>query len=132
MLLEAVTEIEVKQVVFNIVEDKHQDLIGFLQAFTKLLLIVGTEVTEAILNFYATGKMLKQINTMLLALIPKVHSPKLVMDFRPISSCNVPYKVISKIIVQKLSRVLDKLISPCQAAFVPSSSIRDNIMLCKT
>ncbi|KAL2224647.1 UNVERIFIED_CONTAM: hypothetical protein Sindi_3028800 [Sesamum indicum] len=50
-------------------------------------------------------------------------------DFRPISCCNVLYKIIANLIVQKLSVILDKLISPCQAAFVPGRSIGDNIML---
>ncbi|KAL2230773.1 UNVERIFIED_CONTAM: hypothetical protein Sindi_1671700 [Sesamum indicum] len=52
-----------------------------------------------------------------------------VSDFRPMSCCNVLYKIIAKLIVQRLSVVLDKLISPCQAAFVPGRSIGDNIML---
>ncbi|KAL2232427.1 UNVERIFIED_CONTAM: hypothetical protein Sindi_1422700 [Sesamum indicum] len=53
----------------------------------------------------------------------------IVGDFRPISYCNVLYKIIAKLIVQQLSVVLDKVISPCQAAFVPGRSIGDNIML---
>ncbi|KAL2243995.1 UNVERIFIED_CONTAM: hypothetical protein Sindi_0517500 [Sesamum indicum] len=130
ILLQPVTTAEVKQAVFDIVEDKAPGPDGFSSGFYKAAWpIVGPQVTKAILNFFATGKMLKQINTTLLALIPKVHSPKLVMDFCPISCCNVLYKVIAKIIVQKLSRVLDKLSNPCQAAFVPSRSIGDNIML---
>ena len=52
-----------------------------------------------------------------------------VNEFRPISCCNVLYKIIAKLIVQRLSVILDKLISPCQAAFVPGRSIGDNIML---
>ncbi|KAL0457835.1 UNVERIFIED_CONTAM: LINE-1 retrotransposable element O protein [Sesamum latifolium] len=76
-----------------------------------------------------TGCLLKQVNTTLLALIPKVRSPSLVSDFRPISCCNVLYKVITKIIVQRLRVVLDKLVSPSQNAFVPGRSIGDNILL---
>ncbi|KAL2225019.1 UNVERIFIED_CONTAM: putative mitochondrial protein [Sesamum indicum] len=92
--------------------------------------VVGTEVTRAVLDFFTTGKLLKQVNSTLLALIPKVHTPPMsVNDFRPISCCNVLYKVITKLLVQRLSMVLDKLISPCQAAFIPGKSIGDNIML---
>ncbi|KAL0291495.1 UNVERIFIED_CONTAM: hypothetical protein Sangu_3263400 [Sesamum angustifolium] len=53
----------------------------------------------------------------------------MVSDFRPISCCNVLYKVITKIIVQRLRLVLDAMISPSQNAFVPGRSIGDNILL---
>ncbi|KAL0453885.1 UNVERIFIED_CONTAM: LINE-1 retrotransposable element O protein [Sesamum latifolium] len=54
--------------------------------------IVGSEVTQAILEFFANGKLLKQVNATLLSLIPKVQQPTLVAEFRPISCCNVLYK----------------------------------------
>ncbi|KAL2242684.1 UNVERIFIED_CONTAM: hypothetical protein Sindi_0386400 [Sesamum indicum] len=130
IFLQPVTTAEVKQAVFDIAEEKAPGPNGFFSGFYKAAWpIVDPQVTEAILDFFATRKMLKQINTTLLALIPNVHSPKLVTDFRPISCCNVLYKVTAKIIVQKLSRMLDKLISPCQATFVLGRSIGDNVML---
>ncbi|KAL0434434.1 UNVERIFIED_CONTAM: hypothetical protein Slati_2777700 [Sesamum latifolium] len=61
--------------------------------------------------------------------VTKVRSPTMVGDFRPISCCNVLYKVITKIIVIRLSVVLDSLISPSQNAFVPGRDISDNILL---
>ncbi|KAL2251903.1 UNVERIFIED_CONTAM: putative mitochondrial protein [Sesamum indicum] len=91
--------------------------------------VVGQEITKAVLEFFSTGKLLKQINSTILTVIPKVHSSTSVADFRPISCCNVLYKIIAKLIVQKLSVILDKIISPCQAAFVPGRSIGDNVML---
>ncbi|KAL2224771.1 UNVERIFIED_CONTAM: hypothetical protein Sindi_3055400 [Sesamum indicum] len=62
------------------------------------------------------------------SLVP-VHTPMTVGDFRPISCCNVLYKIIAKLLVQRLSVVLDKTISPCQGAFIPGRSIGDNILL---
>ncbi|KAL0444861.1 UNVERIFIED_CONTAM: LINE-1 retrotransposable element O protein [Sesamum latifolium] len=53
----------------------------------------------------------------------------MVAEFRPISCCNVLYKIITKIIVQRMRGVLDKLSSPSQNAFVPGRSIGDNILL---
>ncbi|KAL2247318.1 UNVERIFIED_CONTAM: hypothetical protein Sindi_2584100 [Sesamum indicum] len=91
--------------------------------------VVGEEVTTAVLDFFSTGKLLKQINSMIMALIPKVHTPMSVNDFRPISCCNVLYKIIAKLLVQKISVLLDKIVSPCQTAFIPGRSIGDNIML---
>ncbi|KAL0445137.1 UNVERIFIED_CONTAM: hypothetical protein Slati_2236400 [Sesamum latifolium] len=91
--------------------------------------VIGKEVTQAIPDFFTTGRLLKQVNATLLSLIPKVQNPTLVAEFWPISCCNVLYKVITKIIVQRLSGVLDDLISPSQNAFVPGRSIGDNILL---
>ncbi|KAL0286732.1 UNVERIFIED_CONTAM: hypothetical protein Sradi_7141400 [Sesamum radiatum] len=84
---------------------------------------------EAVGEFFRTGKLLKQINTTLLALIPKVNMPTYVSDYRPISCCNVLYKAITKIIVKRIQRVLPLLINYSQNAFVPGRSISDNILL---
>ncbi|KAL2226576.1 UNVERIFIED_CONTAM: putative mitochondrial protein [Sesamum indicum] len=121
---------DVKNAVFDISEDKAPGPDGYSSGFFKAAWpVVGTEVTRAILNFFTTGKLLKQVNSTLLALIPKVHNPMTVGDFRPISCCNVLYKIIAKLLVQRLSVVLDKLINPSQAAFIPGRSIGDNILL---
>ncbi|KAL2240842.1 UNVERIFIED_CONTAM: Transposon TX1 uncharacterized protein [Sesamum indicum] len=121
---------EVKIAVFDIVEDKAPGPDGFSSGFYKVAWpVVGTETTKAVLDFVTTEKLLKQVNSTLLALIPKIHTPMSVSDFRPISCCNVLYKIIAKLLVQRLRVVLDKLISPSQAAFIPGRSIGDNIML---
>ncbi|KAL2224840.1 UNVERIFIED_CONTAM: Transposon TX1 uncharacterized protein [Sesamum indicum] len=120
----------VKNAVFDISEDKAPGPDGYSSGFFKAAWpVVGTEVTRAVLNFFTTRKLLKQFNSTLLALIPKVHNPMTVGDFRPISCCNVLYKIIAKLLVQRLSVVLDKLINPSQVAFIPGRSIGDNILL---
>ncbi|KAL2237394.1 UNVERIFIED_CONTAM: hypothetical protein Sindi_0931100 [Sesamum indicum] len=114
----------------NVVKDKAQRPDGYWSGFFKAAwTVMGDEVTRAVLNFFATGKLLKQVNCTLLAVIPKVHSPITVANFRPISCCNVIYKVIAKLLVQRLSVVLGKLVSPCQATFIPGRSIGDNILM---
>ncbi|KAL0420553.1 UNVERIFIED_CONTAM: hypothetical protein Slati_3078200 [Sesamum latifolium] len=129
-LTRRVTPDEIKQAVFDIDEDKAPGPDGYSSGFFKVAWpVIGKEVTLAILDFFTTGRLLKQVNATLLLLIPKVQNPTLVAEFRPISCCNVLYKVIIKIIVQRLSGVLDDLISPSQNAFVPGRSIGDNILL---
>ncbi|KAL2252872.1 UNVERIFIED_CONTAM: hypothetical protein Sindi_0081900 [Sesamum indicum] len=101
---------EVKLAVFDIAEDKAPGPDGYSSGFYKAAWpIVGTEVTRAVLDFFSTGRLLKQVNSTLLALIPKVHTPMSISDFRPIS--------------YKLWRIL------WPAAFIPGRSIGDNIML---
>ncbi|KAL2251976.1 UNVERIFIED_CONTAM: hypothetical protein Sindi_2319900 [Sesamum indicum] len=89
---------DVKNAVFDIGEDKAPGPDGFSSGFFKAAWpIVGQEVTRAVLDFFATGRLLKQINSTLVTLIPKVHTPMSVADFRPISCCIVLYKIITKL-----------------------------------
>ncbi|KAL2251897.1 UNVERIFIED_CONTAM: hypothetical protein Sindi_2312000, partial [Sesamum indicum] len=66
------TPVDVKQTVFDIAEDKASGSDRYSSSFFKAVWpIVGQEVTEAVLDFFNTGRLLKQINTTLLAVIPK-------------------------------------------------------------
>lgn len=91
--------------------------------------MVGAEVTDAILEFFENGKILKQINHSIIALIPKSDNARTVGEYRPISLCNVLYKAISKIIAARLSNVLPKLVDEAQAGFVHGHKMAENVML---
>lgn len=69
------------------------------------------------------------INQTLLTLIPKVHDPSRLSDFRPISLCNVVYKVITKIITNRMKPFLPYIISPNQSSFISRCSTIDNIIV---
>nr|GEV32347.1 RNA-directed DNA polymerase, eukaryota [Tanacetum cinerariifolium] len=64
-------------------------------------------------------------NSSFVALIPKTLDPKAVHDFRPISLIRSLYKVVTKILANRLSLVISHLISDVQTAFLPNRQILD-------
>lgn len=72
---------------------------------------------------------MESINETMLVLIPKSKNPKQVVDLRSISLCNVCYKIISKVLVNRMKRILHLIISPNQSVFIPKRYITDNAIL---
>jgi hypothetical protein len=90
--------------------------------------MVHPEVCSAILHFLNTGVMDDSINNTHIALIPKTAQSNSVTEFWHISLCNVIYKLITKVLANKLKVVLPDIISPTQSAFIPGRLITDNIL----
>ncbi|XP_035835823.1 uncharacterized protein LOC110916428 [Helianthus annuus] len=87
------------------------------------------DVSNAVLDFFNTGKLLQELNHTLIVLVPKVPTPSFITDYRPISCCNVLFKCISKIVTDRMKGALDSIVSINQSAFVPGRKISDNILL---
>lgn len=69
------------------------------------------------------------VNATSIVLIPKIAKSTRLTHYRPISLCNVIYKVGSKCLVNRLRPLLDDLISPEQSAFIPGRMITDNALV---
>ena len=69
------------------------------------------------------------LNTTHIAFILKIQGLETLSNFRPISLCNTVYKVVSKIVIARLRLYLDKLVSPCQTAFVLGRKGIDNVII---
>ncbi|KAL2943893.1 LINE-1 retrotransposable element ORF2 protein [Bienertia sinuspersici] len=131
-LIQPFTKEEVRKAIFSIPGNKSPGPDGFGTHFYKHNWgLIGEEVSNAILDFFETGKLLKEINNTLLVLIPKVAKPLEVSEFRPIACCNTIYKGITKLLCSRLKEVLPDLVSENQGAFVHDRYIVHNIMVCQ-
>ncbi|GKV25513.1 hypothetical protein SLEP1_g34945 [Rubroshorea leprosula] len=97
--------------------------------YQKLWHSVKDTILLDIQQIFMSGTVPPKWNECLITLIPKVGSPVNINQFRPIGLCNVNYKIVSKIIVHRLKPLLDSIISPCQASFVPGRRGSDNILI---
>ncbi|KAH6786950.1 hypothetical protein C2S52_006502 [Perilla frutescens var. hirtella] len=114
-----ITTIEIKSALFDIGDEKAPGPDGYTSAFFKATWdITGPTLCNAVKEFFRSGKLLKQINHTIITLIPKVQHNPSVADFRPIACCNVTYKLISKIISNKLTKIVLMIICHAQSTFI--------------
>lgn len=91
--------------------------------------IVGKDVVACVRRFMDSEDLLRQVNTTHVTLIPKVKELENMSQLRPISLCNVIYKLGSKVLANRLKPLLQDIIAPNQSAFVPGRQISDNSLL---
>jgi hypothetical protein len=73
--------------------------------------VVKGDVIRAVKSFFNTSQMPPGVNETTIVLLPK-EEPELLKDFRPISLCNIIYKVVSKCLINRLRPLLHELIAP--------------------
>ncbi|XP_039165581.1 uncharacterized protein LOC120291875 [Eucalyptus grandis] len=91
--------------------------------------IIQHNIFRLVQDFFTSGVMLAELNKIVLVLIPKINHPESLDQFRPISLCNFAYKIISKVLANRLKPWLGDLISVEQAAFVSGRQIQDNVLV---
>ncbi|KAL5563053.1 hypothetical protein UlMin_032800 [Ulmus minor] len=121
---------EIRATVFKMGSFKAAGPDGFPALFFKSYWeIVGEDVISSVRDFFITGSIHPSFNSTNIVLVPKSKNPSNINHFRPIAVCNVIYKVISKLLAERLTPFLARLICPTQGAFVPGWSIHDNSVI---
>jgi hypothetical protein len=129
-LVAPVTKEEVRVALFQMHPDKSPGPDGFNPAFYQNFWeLCGDEVFVAVKEWLVRGYFPTSLNETNICLIPKCNNPSSMKDFRPISLCNVLYKVVSKLLANRLKLVLGKYISEEQSAFIEGRSIIDNALI---
>lgn len=103
---------------------------GFSPAFFQYFWgLVGREVFECCKIWLDDVSFPAELNSTNLVLIPKKDNVEKLTDVRPIALCNVLYKIMAKVLANRLKSVLPVTISENQSAFVPGRSITDNVLI---
>ncbi len=129
-LVASVSNAEIREAIWSMGDDKSPGPDGFSAKFYKATWdTTGPEVCAAVKEFFENGKLLRQFNHTIVSLIAKVGAPDRVEHYRPISCCNVIYKIISKVMTSRLGKCLGNVIDSAQSAFVGGRLMSDNIFL---
>lgn len=97
--------------------------------FQKYWDIVAPKLYGFLNQVWDSLEVVEEVNNTLIVLIPKVDKTEFVTQFRPISLCNVVYKLVTKVIVNRIKPFLSDMISPYQTSFIPSWNIHHNIII---
>lgn len=114
------TDDEISDALFQIGPLKAPGPDGFpARFFQRNWEVLREEVIGAVRIFFDEGVMPEGVNNTSIVLIPKKDKPDELKDFRPISLCNVIYKIVSKCLANRIRPFLQEFISPTQSAFIP-------------
>jgi hypothetical protein len=117
---------EIEETIKQLPNQKSPGPGGFNNEFIKPCWpIIGPDIKCLIQDFFDEKINLESINSSLITLIPKTESPSSANDFRPISLLNSVLKILTKLLANRLQKVILKLVHKNQYGFLKKSSIHD-------
>ena len=100
----------------------------FYKAFADM---ISGELTEVFNEAIDMGMLPDRMLEGEIALLYKKKDPRDIRNYRPITLLNADYKIVAKVMGERLKQTLDSIISPPQTGFVPKRQITDNTHLLK-
>lgn len=120
---------EIKTAVFALPSDKAPGPDGFpLSFFPEFWETIKDEIF-LFSEFYQNGKIPKGISTAFLTLIPKKVGASFASEFRPISTIFGPYKILAKVLSNRIKEILHEAIDENQFAFIKDRNIMDCMLI---
>nr|GFA62267.1 RNA-directed DNA polymerase, eukaryota, reverse transcriptase zinc-binding domain protein [Tanacetum cinerariifolium] len=87
------------------------------------------DVDIFVTQFMESGSFPKRTNSEFITLIPKVKNPLLIKDYRPILLIGMQYKIVAKLLENRLASVIDKFVNPVQSTFITDHQILDGPLI---
>nr|GFC17573.1 putative RNA-directed DNA polymerase, eukaryota, reverse transcriptase zinc-binding domain protein [Tanacetum cinerariifolium] len=117
---------EIKRAVWDCGTDKASGPDGFTFGFFRQFWnLIDNDVYEAVRCFFNHNDMPTGCNSSFIALIPKILDANLVKDLRPISLIGSIYKIIAKVLTNRLVGVLGEIVNEVRYAFIADRQILD-------
>ncbi|GKV29753.1 hypothetical protein SLEP1_g38652 [Rubroshorea leprosula] len=130
ILIAAFSEKEIKEAVWECESSKSPGPDGFNFKFVKVMWEdIKSDVVEFVQEFHEHGKIAKGSNASFIVLIPKVENPQKIEEYRPISLIGVMYKILAKLLANRLRRVIDKVIGEQQMAFLRGRQLAEGAVI---
>ncbi|GKV49208.1 hypothetical protein SLEP1_g55970 [Rubroshorea leprosula] len=123
-------EEEIRSAVWDCDSSKSPGPDGFNFKFIKTMWEdLKTDIVGFIQEFHEQGRLVKGSNSSFIVLIPKVENPQRIEEFRPISLIGVMYKIVAKLLANRLRRVLGRVIGEQQMAFIEGRQLMDGVVI---
>jgi hypothetical protein len=128
LIYRSVTKLEIWDILKHFATDKSPGSEDWtVEFFTKFFDVVGDDLLELVEDTRIRGKIKNSLNNTFLALIPNENNPRTFGDYRYIALCNLCYKLISKVIANRIKSILSREMSSEQLGFLKGRQILDII-----
>jgi exonuclease III len=124
------TEKEVKEAIFQMKHNKAPGPDGFPVEFYQVFWeIIKGDLMALFKQFHEGNLPLFSLNFGIITLLPKQNEATHIRQYRPIYLLNVSFKIFTKVVVNRITDIAEKVISPSQSAFIPGRNIMEGVVM---